>query len=717
MTAISRLSFAMLFAPCTALLCLLGLLSSTPASAQTVSFTQLTAHAPWDVRSEAALAFHAAPLSYYPPASATAAQSSADSLILFGGRGVGSQYDNDVWLYDGAASWTLIAGTNRNTSAAASSASGPVQYTMHAGSALCAGASGDALYVIAGHTGPTYYDVSTSGGVSWADNQTAALPWSARSFATCVVDPQSGVAYLMGGLDYSGYTRGDDPAYNDVYAYSPATQAWALVTDAAAWPPRNALSSAAAYSATLGTTLLYVAGGLTNAESGYGFFDPTDLGSADVWVSSNGGHAWSELSPAAFPVRELARLAVSPSGVLVMAEGAANVSSYPHDIWASADGGVTWGQCSAPASAAYPPRRNFAMAFDGAGYLWLMGGECYGAQCTATSAQTYEGKYNDVWRSGISFDDLSAVSAACGIAVSPCGAGARCWPITGPCPCTAPSSSAAPASASSSTSAPVSPSASSSTGVAATSQPSAASSSTGSPVVAPPTPSSSSGSPVGAASSSAAVMPATSAPASSSASPAPSASSTAAAASSSSTGAAVVINPTAAASSSSSSSSGAVAPPITSSSSSGGGGGLSTGAIIGIVVGVIVALLILCLLWFMYTRCRKEKRDDSPYPSARASARPRPADETDSSESGVGEVFSSGRGGGGGTRPMHEAVQIWGTGELELNGSKQLAPSHTSSHLRSSSISSSGLGGTSSINSTADSLQGVPSYSAVYVHD
>ena len=62
---------------------------------------------------------------------------------------------------------------------------------------------------------------------------------------------------------------------------------------------------------------------------------------------------------------------------------------------------------------------------------------------------------------------------------------------------------------------------------------------------------------------------------------------------------------------------------------------------------------------------------------------------------------------------MEQIVQVWGTGELELNGSKQLSTDTSSQLGRTSSVS-----GRSDISGTADSVTSSnPSMSAVYVHD
>ena len=243
------------------LLLLLLLSSHSPslASAQSLTFTQITAAAPWDVRSEASLAFHPTALSYFPATSTSSTQSSTNSFILYGGRGLGSQLDNDVWLYDGLSSWTIISGTDQTSHTNASTASGPTQYLMVPGSALCADSTGNTLYVINGFTTPTYYDYSTDGGVSWTDFRNNSLPFTPRSFPTCVVDPHTSIVYMMGGLERTSYSP--DPKYNDVWSYSPSTSKWTEVTAAADWPARDALSSAAVYNEALGTTLMYIAAG------------------------------------------------------------------------------------------------------------------------------------------------------------------------------------------------------------------------------------------------------------------------------------------------------------------------------------------------------------------------------------------------------------------------------------------------------------------------
>ena len=380
------------------LLCIVfALLLAPRTSAQHLTFTQLTAAAPWDVRSEALLFAHPLPLTYYPPTSNTTTTSSPNSLILYGGRGPGSQFDNDVWLYDPAQSdWTILSGTDGTSGSTASAASGPQTYVTYPGNALCADASGQTLYVVSGFTSPAYYDYSTDGGVSWNNNQSSTLPFPARSFGTCSVDPRTGTVYMMGGLSYL-YGGSPDPTYNDVWKYTPGTGSWTQVTAAAAWPSRNALSSAAVHNEVLGTTLLYMTGGLTNTQVGFGFADAGDVGSSDVWVSSNGGLGWSMLTNNSFPNRALARLVIAPSGVLVLAEGATSIQLYPHDVWASADGGSTWGLCSSASTASYPERRSHSSAIDAEGYLWLTGGECY-TSYTSEYCVGGQGKYNDVWR-------------------------------------------------------------------------------------------------------------------------------------------------------------------------------------------------------------------------------------------------------------------------------------------------------------------------------
>ena len=271
---------------------------------------------------------------------------------------------------------------------------------------------------------------------------------SARSDPVCVVDPQTGGLYVMSGLQYGGNWS----LFNDVY-YNPGgyqidvENAWSVVTLAAAFPPRDQASAVAAVNPHLGgRTVMWIAAGHNN---GYQFGQAswtTTQGRNDVWASSDLGVTWSAATLAApWMNRTGAQMAVSPNGTLVIAEGSvvgSGVSDfYPHDVWASVDGGYSWGLCSGLSDSTWQPRRDFGMTFDAQGRLWMAAGECRGTTQPGSPAwsaadwwvyDVNDGeKYDDLWVSAISFDDPAAVATYCGVQASPCGIGARCWPIQG----------------------------------------------------------------------------------------------------------------------------------------------------------------------------------------------------------------------------------------------------------------------------------------------
>jgi hypothetical protein len=72
--------------------------------------------------------------------------------------------------------------------------------------------------------------------------------------------------------------------------------------------------------------------------------------------------------------------------------------------------------------AEWEDRTGQASVLDEAGYLYVIGGEATG------ETRAYQ---NDVWKSTISFHDLSAVSSTCNVVIPTCGAGLRCWPDSG----------------------------------------------------------------------------------------------------------------------------------------------------------------------------------------------------------------------------------------------------------------------------------------------
>ena len=438
------------------------------ASSQSLTFTAITLSAPFLPRSEAFIT--ASPLSISIPAvgSAQAASTApAGSLVLWGGITVGvnctsslipsaalCQDSDDTWLSsDGGLQWSILSGVSNYTAQALVASTSQVLDANQFAS-LCSSPVSGALFSFSGQDSaiPEVF-VSTNGGSVWSNSSSPA--WSRRNDALCLADPHSASIVLLGG---------------DIYGGAPTNQAW-LSTDSAAswtqlpdaaWSARGGLTGAAVYSSQLGTTLYYVMTG--NAVGS------TLLGTNDVFVSSNLQN-WTQLTAAApFPIRTHARATSTVAGILILTEGAEDEtvadSVYPHDIWASMDGGATWGQCSEASTAQYGARRNHALTLDSDGFLIIATGEL----TDYTAGQ--ETKYSDVWKSGISFNDVNAVATACGLptpAAASC-VGPRCWPIGSNCPCTA----AGSASSSSSAAAVPAPSSSSASPAVAVSSVSAA---------------------------------------------------------------------------------------------------------------------------------------------------------------------------------------------------------------------------------------------------
>lgn len=173
-----------------------------------------------------------------------------------------------------------------------------------------------------------YY--SQNGGLVW--NNITSTPWYRRDYPLCVVDPQTDIVYLLGGLTYGG-----SPSLNDIWASSDGV-VWIEITDAAPWAARFGATGTAVYSQALETTLIYIMSGVVEQY----IQGVQSLGTNDIWVSSNLGISWTQLVAAApFDIRTYARLTATSDGILILTEGAEDVavsdSYYPHDIWVSAD--------------------------------------------------------------------------------------------------------------------------------------------------------------------------------------------------------------------------------------------------------------------------------------------------------------------------------------------------------------------------------------------
>ena len=711
-------------------------------------------------RSEVYLQLMASPVQYYPTSTSTVATaSSAHPLVMWGGHlwwdDNGVVGGNDSYVLDTSTqpsslvSVSILSGTDYYGRYMANDSTGQYYYQGAAADAanpaLTAGTvpmpsstgcgSASVLYLFAGHVSPPVHHYSLDGGLHWTDSQTAVEDWVARTDPVCVVDPATGGLYVMAGLGYTPFIQLNDVWHNPGGASIDVEAQWSLVTPAAAWPARDQASAAAATNPYLNRTVMYIAAGHTQnyqygqSVNGSGYWVD---GSNDVWASSNLGVSWSAVTLSApWGNRTGARLAISAAGTMVIAEGSVTGhwagDFYPHDIWASVDGGFSWGQCAGMADATWAPRRLHGLAFDASGRLWMAAGECWGtsqagAPPNAGNWWTYDvnngNKYDDVQVSTISFDDPAQVAQHCGVQASPCGIGARCWPIQGNanCPCTA-SSSSSSASTPSPSSASTSASSLSSLPLSSTRSLSASSSTVSSSAAPLPPLPSSSASPAGASSSMSAALSSrasTSVAASSSLSP----SSTTAGTLSSSL-------PVRLSSSDSSPNAFPSSPSSGPSSSTGlsgvvspdGGGGSSSGstlpvgAIVGIVVGVVLACCCL-LLAFALVRRRKRHAQEPGTPVSEGAAASTDSDSASPSRTRNRLTGLAAAAAGGGRAAVGGAGSHyqWGTDELELHRNASAA-SDPSARLSESANSSSQFNTSSSL-SSSDQVGS----SIVYVH-
>ena len=205
---------------------------------------------------------------------------------------------------------------------------------------------------------------------------------------------------------------------------------WQAQTLNATWDIRDSLMGVAYYSSQLEKTVVLHSGG----------HDDTNLNFRpnEVWASSDLGVTWTLFPRAPYVGRNHAAMRLSPNGVLVVVAGKTDeVGTNPltglpnnnlglNDVWVSLTGGVSWSLCTGMAQ--FPPRQDLNAVLDNDGYLYVTGGI---NGLTGVDLA-------DMWRSNISFHDIGAVGAACGVTPSPCGVGLRCWPQSGrayECPC------------------------------------------------------------------------------------------------------------------------------------------------------------------------------------------------------------------------------------------------------------------------------------------
>ena len=387
------------------LLSLLSLLLSS-SSAQSLSFTRLSATAPWTVRHSAGLELTGTALTVggttYQPG----------SFVLFGGYAAtiagnttNDYLATDTWISQTGATWAQVS-------------------TTGLGGALGAAHCTDnafRLYQVGGERNNVAINevwVSSNTGRTWTRQVSTTnryLP--ARVFMDVYADSANAL-YAVGGRDATPEGQG----YNDVYRSVNQGRDW---TRQGALPTgeggRFSATLLISYSKLLKKDIMTYIGGISRVAGGQitGIYN-------DIWISSNLGVAWQRVTAnAPFPVRDNMNGEVTKEGYLIIVAGFSYQETY-NDVWMSADGGYTWGQCAQDAP--FSDRRFQMTIMDRSGYLLTAGGE-------ELRANDVRVRVNDVWRSTVRLTGAttSSLTNACpGIRFPTCsrGYGFSCYPGT-----------------------------------------------------------------------------------------------------------------------------------------------------------------------------------------------------------------------------------------------------------------------------------------------
>ena len=389
------------------ILLVLSLLSLLPTLlSQTLRFNLQTRYAGWSARSTMQVEL----LTRATTITNTSNQQvdiPPNSLIL---QGSTQTTDNDVWLSSNrGVTWQLIAGVSNAGGVRVSAGGGyaitsfvpasfggytvdPVSNNIfRIGGRLTATTCSSAVWMSV--DGKTWVDQAASGAVMYSP---------LRDEAVAVAD-HNGRLYIMGGRDCVSRAN-----LNDVWMSADQGRTWRLQTSNPGWSARVAPFVLAVTDKTTNNDALLLFTGVDSTSD-----------TNDVWLSTTQGSSWQRMTDrAAFPSRNNVNAELTKAGLIVMTSGKHDHPDgrreYLNDVWVSADGGYTWGLCLEDAP--FGDRRMPATVLDEAGRLLVMGGY--------DTTQSY----NDVWRSSMSFDSFSAVSAACGVTIPTCGPGLTCLP-------------------------------------------------------------------------------------------------------------------------------------------------------------------------------------------------------------------------------------------------------------------------------------------------
>ena len=364
----------------------------------TMTFSSLTLRAPWSPRFRPGLLLMNTPVTY-TTVEGKKASTGPDWLLLYEGMGVVwnvlALNENDVYAsVDNGATWNLISGVARrgvmgnvDSAYAGSSFAGSIL------SANCEDPLSDDVYTIAG----TRFNTSIPPGGAFSGTNEVwyssnALVWTRRTGRT-IDPPRTGAACDVGHTHnlivvagQSFYPGGPANTYlNDVWTSTNKGVGWSRTLTKAPFPGRSRHTMQITPSEVYNVDLIFVAGGQTYAN---GMVDSLN----DVWVSSNGGTNWLQVTGRAGWMKRWGHtIVITSAGAMVLA-GSNNGS----DVWASFNGGRKWSQCKLQAGQTVTENSPaVALTKDeklvvGSGY-----------------------PRTDLWISDVSFSDTSRLSTMC----------------------------------------------------------------------------------------------------------------------------------------------------------------------------------------------------------------------------------------------------------------------------------------------------------------
>ena len=247
-------------------------------------------------------------------------------IYVIGGSGEAGGGSNDVWKSsDGGAAWTQV------TTAASTRFS---KRRSHSSVVL-----NDAIYVIGGFDSgivSLLNDVwkSTDGGRNWVKVPTTGTIFSPRHRHSSVVLGSD--IYVIGG------SNGTRPVDDIIWKSGDGGVSWQPVpTTGITFSPRSSPGSV-----VLGSDI-YVIGGENHFTRSF---------DNQVWKSSNGGAAWTQIKAAGAEFSErYAHSSVTDGSAIYVIGGVGAGAARFNEVWKSTNGGVTWTQ-AAKTSARFPPR-------------------------------------------------------------------------------------------------------------------------------------------------------------------------------------------------------------------------------------------------------------------------------------------------------------------------------------------------------------------------